>query len=63
MSQDQQQELNQACSSDEEYPQVDDNRRNALKKLGNYGVYTAPAMLALLTSKKSRAVVSGGGMT
>ena len=53
MSQDQQQKLNQACSSDEESPQVDDNRRNALKKLGKYGAYTAPAMLALLASKNS----------
>lgn len=33
----------------------DDSRREALKKLGKYSAYTAPALLAILTPKKSHA--------
>jgi hypothetical protein len=32
---------------------TDEGRREALKKLGIYGVYTAPALLALLDSGKA----------
>jgi hypothetical protein len=32
---------------------VDEERREALKKLGKYAAYTAPIMLALLLPKKS----------
>jgi hypothetical protein len=31
---------------------TDEDRREALKKLGKYAVYTAPAMLALLLPKR-----------
>jgi hypothetical protein len=31
---------------------VDEERREALKKLGKYAAYTAPVMLALLLPKK-----------
>jgi hypothetical protein len=37
---------------------ADEDRRDALKKLGKYAVYTAPAMLALLLPKKCVAQVS-----
>jgi hypothetical protein len=36
----------------------DMNRRDAMKKMGKYAVYTAPAMLTLLASKKSMAGIS-----
>jgi hypothetical protein len=32
-----------------------DDRREALKKMGKYAVYTPPALLLMLTSKKARA--------
>jgi hypothetical protein len=42
-----------------------DDRRRTLKKLGIYGFYTAPALLAMLTADKAMAVsggiISGGG--
>lgn len=38
---------------------VDENRRNALKKMGGYTAYTAPALLAMLAPKEGRA----GGMS
>jgi hypothetical protein len=34
----------------------DQTRRDAMKKIGKYAVYTAPAMLTLLASKKSMAL-------
>jgi hypothetical protein len=33
----------------------DQSRRDAMKKMGKYAVYTAPAMLTLLASKNSMA--------
>jgi hypothetical protein len=33
----------------------DQSRRDAMKKMGKYAVYTAPAMMTLLASKKSMA--------
>jgi hypothetical protein len=36
----------------------DQSRRDAMKKMGKYAVYTAPAMLTLLASKKSMAAIS-----
>lgn len=38
-----------------------DQRRDALKKIGLFGAYTAPAMLAVLTSSKALAASGGGG--
>jgi hypothetical protein len=38
-----------------------DDRRQALKRLGIYGFYTAPALLAMLTADKAMAI-SGGGI-
>jgi hypothetical protein len=41
-----------------------DDRRQALKRLGIYGFYTAPALLAMLTADKAMAtsgIISGGG--
>jgi hypothetical protein len=31
---------------------ADEDRREALKKLGKYAIYTAPAMMAILLPKK-----------
>jgi hypothetical protein len=39
---------------------ADEERREALKKLGKYAVYTAPAMLALLLPNKCRAQCRSG---
>lgn len=36
-------------------------RRDALKKIGLFGAYTAPLMVAMLTSKKALAASGGGG--
>jgi hypothetical protein len=36
--------------------QISNDRRRALKKLGIYGLYTAPALLATLTANKAVAV-------
>jgi hypothetical protein len=38
----------------------DGERREALKKLAKYSAYSAPALLALMTSAKAFPVVSGG---
>ena len=37
-----------------------DDRRELLKKLGRYGLYTAPALLLLFESEKAAASVSFG---
>ncbi len=39
-------------------PKQDDDRRRAeaLQKIGEYGAYTAPTMLALLTSQTAAAI-------
>jgi len=39
----------------------DDKRREALKQIGLFGAYTAPAMLAMLTSSKALAASGTGG--
>jgi hypothetical protein len=36
----------------------DQSRRDAMKKMGKYAVYTAPAMMTLLASNRSMAGVS-----
>lgn len=36
----------------EDRPDLDSDRRDALKKMGLYAAYTAPVMTALLASKK-----------
>jgi hypothetical protein len=38
--------------------QYSEDRRRVLKKLGTYGLYTAPIMLAMLDSAKATPVVS-----
>jgi hypothetical protein len=38
--------------------QVDARRREALQRIGRFGAYTAPALLAILTSEKAVAVDS-----
>ena len=40
-----------------------DSRREALKRLGILGAYTAPAMLMLLNSRASAQAVSSGSTT
>ncbi|MES9871896.1 MAG: hypothetical protein ABW162_04035 [Candidatus Sedimenticola sp. PURPLELP] len=37
---------------------TDQERREALKKIGRFGTYTAPAMLAMLSSKASAVPMS-----
>ena len=39
--------------------QHDEGRRELLKKLGRYGLYTTPALLAMFVSKKAFAGGSG----
>ena len=41
---------------------LDQERREALRRIGKYGAFTAPALLAMLASKAAVAV-SGGGCT
>ncbi len=36
------------------------DRRRAIKKLGTYGLYTAPAMLAVLDAAQAQVIISGG---
>lgn len=40
---------------------LDERRRDALKKIGLFGAYTAPVMLAMLKSSKALAASPGGG--
>jgi hypothetical protein len=53
---------NRGSSTEGDNPGHDDSvneaRREALKRLGRYGAYTAPAMIALLAPDKAAAVVS-----
>jgi hypothetical protein len=37
---------------------VDQQRREALHRLGRFGAYTAPALIAMLTSDKAAAKIS-----
>ena len=39
-------------------PLPDSERREALKKLARYSAYSAPALLALMNSKKALAAIS-----
>ena len=39
-------------------PQTDAGRREALLKIGKYGAYVAPAVLALVVGKKAEASCS-----
>ncbi|MES9871897.1 MAG: hypothetical protein ABW146_02210 [Candidatus Sedimenticola sp. 6PFRAG7] len=41
--------------------ETDEARREALKKMGRFGAYTAPAMMAMLSSSKTLAQVPSGG--
>ncbi|MES9877345.1 MAG: hypothetical protein ABW117_09630 [Candidatus Sedimenticola sp. 1PA] len=45
------------CTETEQTPEPETNeeRREALKNMGAFTAYTAPAMLAMLTSQKSMA--------
>jgi hypothetical protein len=48
--------MQQDCASEQQkYGLRDEDRRQAMKKLGKYAAYTAPVMLALLLPKKSLA--------
>ncbi len=38
---------------------ISEDRRQAMKKLGKYGLYTAPALLAVLDAAQANNVVSG----
>jgi hypothetical protein len=38
-------------------------RREALRRIGKYGAYTAPALLAMLASAAAIPVTAGGGCT
>ena len=40
--------------------QVDDKRRDALRRIAKFGAYTAPALVAMLASEKAPAVTGGG---
>ena len=44
-----------AVTEGQERQNLDSDRRDALKKMGLYAAYTAPAMTTLLTSKKATA--------
>jgi hypothetical protein len=48
-------------ADDQEIGGADDKRREAIKKIGLFGVYTAPVMLAMLKSSKALAASGGGG--
>jgi hypothetical protein len=48
-------------AGDQESSGADDKRREAIKKIGLFGVYTAPVMLAMLKSSKALAASGGGG--
>jgi hypothetical protein len=52
---------NEAPPAAEQASTPDEGRREALRKLGKFGAYTAPAMLALLLSEKAVAQSDGGG--
>jgi hypothetical protein len=47
------QEVQQQADKNQRDNALDENRREAMKKLGKYAAYTAPAMLALLLPKRS----------
>lgn len=48
-------EKKQAIKASEEQAKAALSRRDALKKLGGYAAYTAPAMMTLMVSTKSTA--------
>jgi hypothetical protein len=48
-------ELSKDSSAANSANDVDQDRRDALIKIGRFGVYTAPALLALLSSEKALA--------
>lgn len=49
------QEVQQQAEEYQRDSALDENRREAMKKLGKYAAFTAPAMLALLLPRKSLA--------
>jgi hypothetical protein len=53
-------ENNSEVQNETDTDSCDQSRRNAIRKMGKYAAYTAPAMLTLLASKQSMA---GGSMT
>jgi hypothetical protein len=40
--------------------QVDEQRRDALRRIGKFAAYTAPTLIAMLASEKALAVTGGG---
>jgi hypothetical protein len=47
--------MDQSEDSDRKSEEVDEERRDALRRLSRYGAYTAPALLVMLTSQKAPA--------
>ena len=48
-------------SGEAQHQETDEARREALKKMGRFGAYTAPAMMAMFSSGKTLAQVPSGG--
>jgi hypothetical protein len=48
-------DLNNKPINESDSESCDQSRRGAMKKMGKYAAYTAPAMLTLLASKNSMA--------